>query len=167
KFAHEFPLEFDTNVWHRFTLAYTASNQTLTLTKLRDGVPFGLTNTVALGAAFTDFRLDTVAIASYSDAGQGTGSFAGSILAHGAVDNLVVTVPDAPVTRPDVTWSNGLARVRFGSRSNWLYTLTRSADLAAWSTLSATTNGNGGTVELSDGTAAGAKTFYRVKAERP
>ena len=77
-------------MWHHLTLAYTASNQTLTLTKLRDGLPYGITNTVALGAAFTDFRLNTVAIASYSDAGQGAPQFSGSILAHGVVEGLSV-----------------------------------------------------------------------------
>lgn len=171
RYGHDFPTEFDPGVWHHLALAYIASNQTLTLVKTRQGLPFGSTNRVRIDTLinsqlFTDFRLDTVAVASYSDAGV-SGSFAGSVLAHGVVDNLVVTVPDHPAARPSVTWSNGVTCVGFTSRTNWQFTLERSTNLVAWDPLPGTTNGNGSTVELSDGAAAGAKTFYRVKAERP
>ena len=46
----------------------------------------------------TDFRLDTIAVSSYSAAGD---TFGDSLLAHGTVDNLVVTLPAAPNSKPD------------------------------------------------------------------
>lgn len=164
-FSHDFPLEFDTGIWHRISLAYTASNRALTLSKTRAGAAFGVTQTITLGAGFTDFRLDTLAIASYHDAGQFPP--AGSILAHGAVDNFTVTLPDPPVTQLQPALTNSTATVRFLSRSNWLYTLQHSADLASWTNLPATITGNGAFVQLTNTGATAAKSFYRVNAERP
>jgi hypothetical protein len=164
-FSHDFPLELDTGVWHRIALAYAASNRTLTMTKTRAGSPFGVPQTITLGAGFTDFRLDTLAIASYHDAGQFPP--AGSILAHGAVDNITLTLPDPPVTQLQPALTNSLAVVRFLSRSNWLYTLQHSADLVTWTNLPATAAGTGGVLELSHPAATAAPSFYRVQGERP
>jgi hypothetical protein len=164
-FSHDFPRELDTGVWHRITLAYTASNQTLTMTKTRSGAPFGTTQTVTLGGTFTDFRLDTLAIASYNDGGQVPPP--GSILAHGAVDNFIVTLPDPPVTQLQPTLTNTTAAVRFRSRSNWLYTLQHSTELLTWTNLPATATGNGAFLHLTNAGVTTAKSFYRVKGERP
>jgi hypothetical protein len=171
RYGHDFPTEFDPGVWHHLALAYTASNQTLALVKTREGLPYGITNRVRLDTLinsqlFTDFRLDTVAIASYSDAGV-SGSFAGSVLAHGVVDNLVVTVPDHPAARPSVTWSNGVTSVGFESRTNWQFTLARSTNLVIWDALPGTTNGNGAWVEMTDANASAGAAFYHVKGTRP
>ena len=86
-----------------------------------------------------DFRLDTFAIASYTD----TGDDYDSLLAHGTVDNLIVTLPPPPVQNITVV-SNAVGTVQFGSRSNWLYTLQRTGDLQSWSPASAAVPGNGG-----------------------
>jgi hypothetical protein len=164
-FSHDFPLELDTGIWHRIALVYTAGTRTLTMTKTRAGVPFGTTQTITLGAGFTDFRLDTLAIASYHDAGQFPP--AGSLLAHGAVDNITLSLPDPPVTQLQPALTNSLAVVRFLSRSNWLYTLQHSADLVTWTNLPATAAGTGGVLELSHPAAPAAPSFYRVQGERP
>jgi hypothetical protein len=164
-FSHDFPLEFDTGVWHRIALAYTASNRTLTMTKTRAGAAFGVTQSITLGGTFTDFRLDTLAIASYHDAGQFPPP--GSILAHGAVDNFTVTLPAPPVTQLQPALSNSTATVRFLSRSNWLYTLQHSADLVSWTNLPATATGTGAFLQLTNTGATAPKSFYRVNAERP
>jgi hypothetical protein len=164
-FSHDFPLNLDTGVWHRIALAYTASNRALTLTKTRAGAAFGVTQSITLGASFTDFRLDTLAIASYNEAGQFPP--AGSLLAHGAVDNFTVTLPVPPVTQLQPTLTNSTAAVRFLSRSNWLYTLQHSADLVTWTNLPATAIGTGAFLQLTNTGATAAKSFYRVKGERP
>jgi hypothetical protein len=64
-------------------------------------------------------------------------------------------------------FSNGVWRVQFLSRSNWLYTLERAADLQSWTNVSPATAGNGTVVFLQDADAASNKAFYRVRANRP
>ena len=65
-FAH--PYTLDPGALFHVTMTYIASNQTLQTFVTRNGIAFDSTNTV-LGASFSDFRLDQVAISSYSDAG--------------------------------------------------------------------------------------------------
>ena len=65
----------------------------------------------------TDFRLDTLAISSYSAAGDAYGD---SLLAHGAVDNIIVTLPPPPVQGLTGAVSHGLWQVQFNERTNWL-----------------------------------------------
>ncbi len=91
--SFSFPLELTPGDLFRVTLAYSAATQTLRTTMTQNGQPFGPINDVVLDGNFSDFRADTVAITSYSDAGQ-PAQFAGSVLAHATVDNLVVVVPD-------------------------------------------------------------------------
>jgi hypothetical protein len=167
KFSHDFPRALDVGVWHRITLAYTASNRSLTMTKLRAGAPHGTVQTVSLGGTFTDIRCDTVAIASYNDGGQTVPANSGSVLAHGRVDNIAVTTPVPPVTQPAQSLDASGHHVTFLSRSNWLYTLLRSETLTNWTALDATTTGNGSTLMLTDTNPPAARAFYRVRAERP
>jgi hypothetical protein len=112
----------------------------------------------------TDFRLDAVSVISYSAAGD---SYGDSILAHGTVDNFVVTFPPPPIQDLTGAFSNGLWQARFLSRTNWLYTLQRSFDFATWTDASATTPGNGEQLTLSDEAAIAQRAFYRVRANRP
>jgi hypothetical protein len=165
RFGHDFPLEFDPGVWHRVTLAYSAATRSLAFSKTRAGLPYGVTNVIALGAGFTDFRIDSVAVASYSDAGV-SGPFAGSILAHGRLDNFVVEMPEPPVTQLAQAHAAG-HDVSFLSRSNWLYTLLRSTNLTSWTALPISTNGTGLTAHLIDANPPLNQCFYRVRAERP
>jgi len=143
---------------------YTASNATLVTSMTRNGAAFGPINPIILSTNFTDFRVDTFAISSYSDSGDDFDS----LLAHGAVDNLVVATPPPPVT--DMTGgfvSPGVWQTRFTSRSNWVYTLERTIDLQTWATASVSTNGNGATLSLQDTQATQNNGFYRVLARRP
>jgi len=107
-----------------------------------------------------DFRLDTVAVCSYSDV-DGYGS---SILAHGLVKNFLVTVPPPPVTYLSGSLSNNIWQVQFGSRTNWNYALERSSDLQTWSALAPTVAGSGGQMTLQDTNAPGKSRYYRVSA---
>lgn len=148
------------------TLRYTASNQTLVTTITTNGVPFGPIHDVKLSTNFTDFRVDTFAIESYSDAGQDP-QYAGSLLAHGTVDNLQVIVPPPPVQNLGIVLSNGVPQIRFMARTNWLYTLQRTADFRSWVDASPATPGVSGSWMLSDTNAPANRACYRVRAARP
>jgi len=164
----DFPLELALGDWFHVAMSYTASNRTLSTAMTRNGQPFGPIKDVKLDASFTDFRLDTVAVSSYSDAGQDP-QFAGSILARGVVDNVVITVPDPAV--PDLAGAiaNGAWQIEFTGRTNWLYTLERTADFQSWSAVSPVTPGIGidRRLILADTNAIAANAYYRVRADRP
>ena len=112
----------------------------------------------------TDFRLDTLAISSYSAAGDAYGD---SLLAHGTVDNIIVTLPPPPAQGLTGAFSNGIWQVQFNARTNWSYTLQRTADFQTWTDVSSTTPGASGTSILPDTRAPTDKAFYRVRANRP
>ena len=160
-----FPLALTTNDVFQIQMTYTASNQTMVTAMTRNGQSFGPVKNATLGAAFGDFQVDQVAISSYSGAGQDP-NFAGSILVHGKVANLVVATP-----RPIMNVSGGLGasgwQVQFTSRADWVYTLERTADFQAWSAASAAINGNGSSLVLQDTNAPAGKAFYRVRAQKP
>jgi len=112
-----------------------------------------------------EFNLDTVSISSYSGAGQDP-QFAGSILAQGTVDNLVVTGP--PVVRNfGGAFTNGVWQTHFTSYDNFHYALQRSTDLLNWTDVTAPVQGTGGALTLSDTNAVTDNAYYRVRASQP
>jgi hypothetical protein len=157
-FAH--PYTLDPGALFHVTMAYIASNQTLQTVVTRNGIAFDSTNTV-LGASFSDFRLDQVAISSYSDAGAD-----GSLFAQGIMDNFAVTVPPPPVQNLTGSFTNGLWQAQFLSQSNWWYTLQRTADLQSWTNISSAP-GTATNLVLQDTGPPGDKAFYRISAQRP
>jgi|APGre2960657468_1045069.scaffolds.fasta_scaffold02706_6 hypothetical protein len=169
QFASAFYSSFTltTNDLFRVTMIYTASNQTLVTLMTSNGLPFGPIEDVVIGTyPFSDFRVDALSISSYTDAGQDP-FYAGSILAHGVVDNLSVTTPPPPVENLAGGFSNQLWQMQFTSRTNWSYTLERSGDFVSWTTVSARVDGQVGTMTLSASNApAGPANFYRVNARR-
>ena len=169
QFAYNFtfPLELTAGDLFHIEMNYTAGNRTLATVITRNGQPFDPVNSETLAGSFTDFRLDTVAVCSFNDAGQSPPQFAGSLLAHGAIDNLAVTLPPPPIQDLAGAFSNGSWEVQFSSRSNWLYTLERSDDFHSWTNAAAATPGNGLNLVLSDDNAPADKAFYRVRANRP
>ncbi len=157
-----YPLELDPGALFVVTLNYTASNKTLRTVMTRNGDAFGPIPDVVLGAGFKDFRLDQFAVSSYCDAGAD-----GSLLAHGVVDNLVVTVPPPPVQNLTGNFTNGIWQAQFLSRSNWQYTLERTATWQSWTNVSPTIFGNSTNLFLSDPNPPMGQAFYRVRGERP
>ncbi len=153
-------------VTYHIVMAYTASNQSATATITNSQQTSGLLITQPLSASFGDFRLDAFSVSSYSDAGQ-VPDYAGSVLAHGVVDNLVVVVPPPPVQNLTGCFSNGLWQVQFDGRSNWIYTLQRTADFQSWTDFSPATSGAGGSLVLSDLVPPSGRAFYRIRANRP
>jgi hypothetical protein len=112
-----------------------------------------------------DFRLDTVAISSYSDADSalyGEGPY--SITAHGMVKNFLITAPPPPVSYLFGSLTNNAWQVQFWSRAGWNYTLEKSADLQTWSPPAPPVAGVGGQMTLQDTGAPGQSHYYRVSA---
>lgn len=150
----------------RVSMSYSASNQTIRTTITTNGVAVGVVSDVKLSPTFTDFRVGAFAFESYSDAGQNP-MFGGSLLAHGIVDNVVVTFPPPPVQNLAGRLAAGQWQMLFTSRTNWVYTLERSPALQSWAAVSMPTAGNGGTLMLTDTSPLPGVAFYRVRAERP
>lgn len=167
EFAYSFnyPFELTPNDLFHVEMRYAASNQTLVTTMTRNGAAFGPIDDAKVGAGFSDFRVDAVSISSYSDVGQDP-RFSGSILAHGVVDNLVITTPPPPIAALKGGWSEaGVWQVQFLTRTNWSYALERTADFQSWTTV-ANITGDGGQAALPDPDRHSGQ-FYRVRAERP
>jgi len=157
-------LGLSTAVSYHVQMAYSASNSTLVTTMTQNGTPFSPIHSVTLATNFTDFRVNTFAISSYND----TGDDFDSLLAHGTVGNLVITTPPPPVsnlvgnTAPGNSW-----QVQFTGRTNWVYTLQRSADFRTWTNASAPLKGTGANQELQDPGARSGSSFYRLLAQKP
>jgi len=160
-----FPFVLDPGALFHVAMNYTASNQTLHTAMTRNGAPFAagaIPDDILSGSSFSDFRLDQFAVINWTDAGAD-----GSLLAHGTVDNLIVTVPPAPVQNLAGLFSNNVWQAQFISQSNWLYTLERTTDFISWNNASISTSGNGTNLFLPDTNAISVRAFYRVRAERP
>lgn len=151
---------------YHLTLSYTAANQTLAATVVNLAGNSSATVIQPLAATFTDFRVDSVSINNYSEAGQYPG-FEGSILAHGIVSHLVVNVPPPPIQNLTGAFSNSLWQAQFLSRTNWSYSLERSSDLRQWTNVVSGVSGSGTNLVLSDVTPPGDHSFYRVRTDRP
>jgi hypothetical protein len=153
--------------WYHVVMSYTASNQTVvaTLTNFEQNSGVRINQSINT-TNFTDFRAGTFSISSYSDAGQDP-MYAGSVLAHGLVDNLVITVPSPPVQTVIGSLTNGLWRAQFAGLTNWVYTLERTSDFQSWRAVSPPTPGQPFLMSLSETNRATPGAFYRVRARRP
>jgi hypothetical protein len=150
----------------RVTMNYFASNQTLATTITTNGLSIGQINNVTNSPRLTDFRAGAFAIESYSDTGQNPDD-QGSLLAHGIVDNILLTVPPAPVQNLTGKFAGNNWQVSFTCRTNWIYTLERSEGLQPWTAASLPTAGTRTVLVLPDTNAPVGRSFYRVRAERP
>lgn len=159
-------LPMQTNVTYHVKLTHEAGAATISGLMLTNGQIYTTMPIVGntFGEVIGPFALDTVAIINYSGAGQFPP--VGSILAHGTVDNIAVTLP--PTVRSfSGAFTNGLWQVQFGTYTGWNYTLQRSTDLISWSDASATTPGTGNLMTVSDTNAVGGQAFYRISAQQP
>jgi hypothetical protein len=156
-----FPLALTPGDLFGVKMTYTASNQTLATVMTQNGQPFGPIKDVALEPGFSDFRLDAIAVTSYSDEGAD-----GSLLAHGVVDNIIVTVPEPPVSSIAGAFADGLWGVEFRGRTNWVYTLDWTDDFRSWLPVSSFAPEVDGWVLLTDPLGIAPRAFYRVRASR-
>jgi len=148
------------DITYHVTLNHAAGTTNLTGQAFTNGVLFTSFLNVFTGP-ITDFRLDTVGITCFQDDG-----FGDSILAHGTVDNFVVSLPPPPVQTVVAQFQAGQWQAQFTSRSNWLYTLECTTNMVNWIPV-ATANGTGTNLFLTDPTPAPGEGFYRVRANRP
>jgi hypothetical protein len=150
-----------------FEVSMDFYDRRLTTTVKRNGQIYGEPQIINLQSAGTDFRVDTLAICSYSDAGQSPPQFSGSVLAHGVVDNITLVVPD----RPPLLLSGGRRersyRVGFESVSNWVYQLEATSDLGAWGLVTRGVAATNGPMLLEDTNAATGRRFYRIRSDLP
>jgi len=140
---------------------YNGMTRTLATIVTNNGVQYGTTQTILVPTNF-DFRVAAVSVNSYSDQNA-----TGSILAHGTVDNFAITIPPPPMQNLTGSFTNGVWQAQFLSRSNWLYTLQRSADFQSWTNVSSATPGNATNLFVQDTSPPADKAFYRINAQRP
>ena len=162
RYSHNFPLELPAGDLFRITLRYASQSQVLSTGITRNGEPFQPIEAVVLEAAFSDFQVDAFAISSYSDAQSD-----GSLLAHGTIDRILLTLPDPPVRALVGSFTHLGWQVAFASQTNWVYALERSVDLGSWAVLSPTLAGNGAQLVLPDSAPPPGQSFYRIRAQRP
>jgi hypothetical protein len=161
-----YEVTFPTGELVHVSLTYTASNQTLVATFQTNGVDVLEIPPVVLTDDFTaddNYAVDMFSISSYGSAGDPYDS----VLAHGTIANIVVTVPPPPIQNLSGSFSSGVWQVQFISQTNWLYTLERTSDFQTWTDVSISTSGNGTNLFLSDTNPPPDKSFYRVRADRP
>jgi hypothetical protein len=165
RFSDNHPLELTVDDLFHVEMVYRASNQVLRTTMTRNGSAFGPIRDLSL-AGFPDFRVDTFAAISYSDARQSPPQFAGSILAHGIIDNVNWVVPDSPLIALHGARVGNFFRVDFNGAANWSYELEATADLRQWNLVAQTFAATNGPLALQHIASAG-QGFYRVIARRP
>jgi hypothetical protein len=154
-------VELAPGVVYRVQMAFSAELGILTTALTREGIPVGPVHEARLTAGFTDFRVDAVAVSSYSDEGAG-----GSILAKGWIDNVEIRFPEPPVRDLRLSLEDNGCQVRFLSLPRWKYTLERSQDMRQWESEISSQTGTGSMLELVDPSPFGRLAFYRVRSEK-
>lgn len=157
-----------TNQVVHVALSFTAADQTAVLNITADGSPVGSLPALVLNEAngfkVTDnFYADTFSISSYSSYGDDYDS----VLAHGTITNLVITVPPPPVQNLSGSFQGGQWQCAFTGRTNWLYTLECSTNLMNWSVIVSNSPGVDGAQLLGDVNPSETQAFYRIRADRP
>ena len=141
-------------------MSYSSAARQLTTVTTNNGQMYGTAQVISVPANF-DFRVGSFSVSSYSNQKAD-----GSILAHGVIDNVVVTTPDSPIQQLTGGFGTNGWQVQFFSRSNWVYTLERTTDFAAWTTVTSTSS-TGGMLSLVDTSPPSLRSFYRISAARP
>lgn len=158
-----------TNQTIRVTMSFTASNQTAVVTLTNNGVSLGNLPPLGLNSANgfktnDNFFADTFAISSYSSFGDDYDS----VLAHGTVDNIVVTVPPPPMQDLAVSFNGSQWQAHFTGQNQWHYVLERSTNLTAWLEINSLDSTNANIVmTLTDTNIPADRAFYRIRADRP
>lgn len=139
----------------------------LTTTVKRNGELYGPPQIIDLQSANTDFRVDTLAVISYSDAYQSPPQFSGSILAHGVIDNVNLVVPNPPLIALRGANAGNSFRANFAASTNWLYRLERTRNFQEWSLVAEGSALTDGPFYLEDAGLFPGQALYRVLANRP
>jgi hypothetical protein len=122
-----YPAPPATNVTYRFTAAYNAGARTFQTTVTADGNPAWMIPTITLNLFYSDFTVDAFAFIVWNQAS----SQYDSLLAHGTVDNVLVTVPDPPATKFQLLQTSPPI-FQFVAAPAYTYRLQASPDLKTW-----------------------------------
>jgi hypothetical protein len=163
-FSGNHPLELIPGVVYRFEMQFDSTHRTVASAMWRSGErvpPEGL-KPLQIPAHFADFRFDSIAIASYSDAGQSP-QFAGSLQARGWVDDVELVVWHR--VRARIHFGESGVEIRFPTEPGWAYQVETCEDLAGWQAAGARIVGTG--FEMGLGVAVeDVRRFFRVSARR-
>jgi len=170
--SHTHPVELAAGEIYRIRFGFDAATQQLTTAIWLNGEPYGeppdgTIRPLNYPTSFGDFAVDIFSIHSYSHAGQTPPQFAGSLLAHGTIDDVVITWPEAPISRIAGRWQDGAWVVSFVARFGWTYNLLRATEVSgAWDEVTSLV-GRDGWMELRDEAPVVGSAFYKVSANRP
>jgi hypothetical protein len=164
---HVFPVELTTGRPYDVSVAFDPVDQSLQLRASRD-LEIVAAESVPLHAGFSDFRVDAFSVTSFSGAGQ-PANYAGSLLARGWVDDIVVTFPEPP--RPALQ-SAGRGTVKLpnhAAANGWIPFLERAKGDAprSWETIPSTLRMEGSQWILEDSHPPADQGLYQVRLERP
>ena len=159
-----YPFAVSTGDVYHVELRYAPSRRTLYSMITRNGARCAPLQEAKLGEYFSDFRVDHIAISSYSDAGQDP-AFAGSITAQGTVDNFLFISP-TPVGEVTGGFNGAVWQMQFLSHTSWMYRLERTQDLQTWTEVTTPVPGTGAPLMLADDSPPAGKAFYHVRATR-
>lgn len=133
------------------TIGRVSPNDRLGVTGL---VERSTNGTLPAGTQFVEFTLTNHVVSGQNDASADNLSFV-----------LMLTPEMPPVIESFVSLANGW-QLAVLTRTNRLYDLQRSEDLASWNTISPLTPGSGGTLTFTDTNPPPGQAFYRVSRRR-
>lgn len=148
------------------SMQFDASRQMLTAAWTTNGVLVGAVHELSLSdpsqsqfGATDDFALNMFSISSYK------GNDWDSVLAHGSVDNVRVTIPSEVLTLAGGSVGNAWqGQVR--ALPGWTYRLERSKDLRAWDIVEQKAASSISDLSLTDAAPPADRAYYRVQASR-
>lgn len=145
------------------TMTYTAADRTMRTSMTAAGQPFGPINELVLSSFFTDFRVDAFAVCSYSDHNS-----SGSLLAHGKIDNIRLTLPPPPVASLQLAQEGTGWHLQFQSRTDFYYQAEFTRQFDSWTSEGAEVEGTGALTTLPVSTETGLEPkFWRLRVTRP
>lgn len=156
-----FPLEMTVGDLFSIEMQYDGPQATLRTRMTRNREPFGPIRDVKLPAHFTDFRVDAIALSSYSSRGSD-----GSLWARGVVDNLKITLPPPPISNVAGRLIDQRWRVSFQGRTGWNYFLERTTDFRSWTT-AAQAVASSDSMQTLETLITHDHAFFRIRADRP
>ncbi|HEV8540817.1 MAG TPA: hypothetical protein VGR78_00355 [Verrucomicrobiae bacterium] len=168
-YSNNFPIELLTNVYYKFEMTFTPSDQTLRsrIWTTSDTNNFGPAQTLkdlSLSSSLSDFALTALAISSYSDAGQ-TSDFAGSIRANGTITAFQLTIFDRPSL--GIKQSGNLISLSFETAAGQKYFVEGSADTLNWAEAGGPYKGTGAAVTIPIPHPERGYQIFRVRAQAP
>lgn len=162
-----YPVELPLGGWLTVVMEYSAAEGLLRTKLIQDGKEYYPVDPVSLGAAFGDFRFDSVGVFSYSDAGQSPEFPMGSVYAEASLDNFVLELPRLPVEEVSGGVDDGGWSTTVQALPGWEYRLERSVALDSWAVVDSGSVAMGGGLVLRDSAVTERAGFYRVVALKP